>query len=216
MRYGPTRNRPKHGAFVASWLRSRKSVGRPGRQLRYAADMPGPLPTAAWSLDSLRLPKALENDEKGAAVHAALRARARKLWANGATAVPSASLSEAVAVALEDAQREGHIVRGLEQVEKALEREARGLSMADARSGTERGARVSRRPSMASQKSNPVDDVLMRCPSERCANDTSFAKGSTGRVQASGRPRLRRRTCFGARPPRNERPESTTNPRRSA
>jgi hypothetical protein len=35
-------------------------------------------------------------------------------------------------------------VRGLEQVEKKLEQEARGLSMADARSGTERGARVSR------------------------------------------------------------------------
>jgi hypothetical protein len=35
-------------------------------------------------------------------------------------------------------------VRGLEQLEKVLDREARGLSMADARSATERGSRVSR------------------------------------------------------------------------
>lgn len=106
--------------------------------------MPRPLPTAAWSLDRLRLPKALENDATGAAVHAALRARARKLWANGVTLVPSADWSARLAAALDDAQREGQIVRGLEQVEKALEREARGLSMADARSGAERGSRVSR------------------------------------------------------------------------
>lgn len=106
--------------------------------------MPRPLPTPAWSLDSVRLPKALENDAKGPAVHAALRAHARKLWANGATIVPSASWSQGLATALDDAQRERHIVRGLEQVEKVLDREARGLSMADARSGTERGSRVSR------------------------------------------------------------------------
>ena len=39
---------------------------------------------------------------------------------------------------------EGHLVRGLELAEKTLEREARGLSLVDARSATERGVRVSR------------------------------------------------------------------------
>lgn len=36
------------------------------------------------------------------------------------------------------------MVRGLELIEKTLEREARGLSLVDARSATSRGSRVSR------------------------------------------------------------------------
>jgi hypothetical protein len=120
------------------------SVRRHRRQLRYAVDMPRPLPIAVWSLENLRLPKALENDTKGAVVHSALRAHARKLWANGSIIVPSASWGQGLAAALDDVQREGRVVRGLEQLEKVLEREARGLSMADARSATERGSRVSR------------------------------------------------------------------------
>jgi hypothetical protein len=55
-----------------------------------------------------------------------------------------AGWSEALAPALDSARRGGHLVRGLEQVETALAREARGLSMADARSPNVRGSRVSR------------------------------------------------------------------------
>jgi hypothetical protein len=106
--------------------------------------MPAPLSTLAWSLESLRLPKAIENDAKGPALHAALRHDTQKLWAGGALVVPTASWNPSLAAALEGAQREGRLVRGLERVEKALEREARGLSIADARSATERGSRVSR------------------------------------------------------------------------
>ncbi len=106
--------------------------------------MPEPQPTPAYSLESLRLPKSIENDPKGPALHAALRARSEKLWSGGAVVVPTASFGSSLAVALEGVQREGHLVRGLEAVEKALDREARGLSLADARSGTQRGARVSR------------------------------------------------------------------------
>jgi hypothetical protein len=101
-------------------------------------------PTPTWSLESLRLPKALENDALGPSLHAALRAHARKLWSGGVLEVPNASWNDALAAALAGAQREHQLVRGLELVEKTLEREARGLSMADARQATERGSRVSR------------------------------------------------------------------------
>jgi hypothetical protein len=106
--------------------------------------MPSPPPTSAWSLEGLRLPKLLENDPKAAALHVALRAGARKLWSNGALAFPTAPWNPSLVTALEKAQREGHLVRGLELVEKTLEREAHGLSLVDARSATERGSRVSR------------------------------------------------------------------------
>ncbi len=93
----------------------------------------------------MRLPKTIENDPNEAGrLHAALRDGARRLWAGGSLSVPTARWSPALAAELDRARREGYLVRGLEQVETALERQARGLSMADARSATERGARVSR------------------------------------------------------------------------
>lgn len=105
--------------------------------------MPAP-PTPAWSLEGLRLPKSIETDEKGPALHAALRQHTQKLWAGGAIVVPTAGWDRAIAAVLESAQQQGHVVRGLERIEKALARQARGLAMADARSQTERGSRVSR------------------------------------------------------------------------
>jgi hypothetical protein len=86
----------------------------------------------------------MENDANGAAVHAALRAHARKLWEGSRLVVPTAHWSPSLEKALEGAQRERRLVRGLEQIEKVLEREAHGQSLADARSATPRGSRVSR------------------------------------------------------------------------
>jgi hypothetical protein len=106
--------------------------------------MTEPIASPSWSLESLRLPKAIENDAQGPALHAALRERAKKLWAGGAILVPTASWSDALAAALRSAQREGRLERGLERAERALQREVRGLSLADERSATERGSRVSR------------------------------------------------------------------------
>lgn len=103
-----------------------------------------PRSPVASRLDGVRLPKAIEADAAGAALHAALRERAQKLWEGGTLLAPTAAWSEALATALAAAARDGHLVRGLELAEKTLEREARGLSLADARSATERGARVSR------------------------------------------------------------------------
>src|SRR5687767_8229657 len=106
--------------------------------------MPAPPPSPSWSLDGLRLPKTIENDAGAPALHAALRQRCKKLWAGGAIVVPTAAWSPAVSTALETAKQQGHVVRGLERIEKALARQARGLAIADARSATERGSRVSR------------------------------------------------------------------------
>jgi hypothetical protein len=58
--------------------------------------------------------------------------------------VPTVPWSPALASVLEQARDEGSLVRGLELIEKTLEREARGLRIADARSETSRGVRVSR------------------------------------------------------------------------
>jgi hypothetical protein len=103
-----------------------------------------PRSAPASNLEGLRLPKAIEADAAGPALHATLRERARTLWDKGALLAPTAAWNGALVAALVQAQREGHLVRGLELAEKTLDREARGLSLADARSTTERGARVSR------------------------------------------------------------------------
>lgn len=108
------------------------------------SSMPSTPPTPSWSVDELRLPKSLENDARLPALRAALKASARKLWDGGVIDVPVAAWNSEVATALSDTEREGHLVRGLELVEKTLDRQARGLALVDARSGTERGSRVSR------------------------------------------------------------------------
>jgi len=119
-------------------------VERRTARLSYAAAMPASHSPPAWSVAGLRLPKALENDQRGTALHAALRESTKKLWPGGALLVPTGAWTPALASVLSDAQREGLLVRGLEAVERTLEREARGLSMVDAKSATERGSRVSR------------------------------------------------------------------------
>lgn len=106
--------------------------------------MPAPHSTPAWNVAGLRLPKALENTEHGPGLHAALRESTSKLWPGGSLLVPTGVWTPALADVLSDAQRQGLLVRGLELVERTLEREARGLSMVDAKSTTERGSRVSR------------------------------------------------------------------------
>ncbi|HWO13382.1 MAG TPA: hypothetical protein VNN80_27970 [Polyangiaceae bacterium] len=99
--------------------------------------------TPSSLLADLRLPKAIDS-EAAAALLAALRAGARPLWAGGVLLVPTARWTPHLVAAIEAAQREGRLVRGLEQAEKTLAREARGLSLVDARSAAPRGARVSR------------------------------------------------------------------------
>jgi hypothetical protein len=106
--------------------------------------MPAPDSAPTWNFDSLRLPKSLDDLPQLPALRARLSSCCRKLWEGGAVQVPVVSWSEPLASALASAQRERHLLQGIEQAERTLDREAHGLSIADARSATERGSRVSR------------------------------------------------------------------------
>ncbi|HPS93658.1 MAG TPA: hypothetical protein PK600_04270, partial [Deltaproteobacteria bacterium] len=66
------------------------------------------------------------------------------LWPGGAVEVPVAVLSPELEAALRNAYRAGRVVRGLENAEKRLALEERGLCLADRKSAVERGVRVSR------------------------------------------------------------------------
>ncbi|MEY2929720.1 MAG: hypothetical protein RL033_469 [Pseudomonadota bacterium] len=101
-------------------------------------------PPGAWSLDQLRFPKQLDDDSRSEPLRARLRASRRKLWEGGVLEVPVVSWSDRLATALSNAERSGHLLQGIEHAERELEKEAKGLSMADARSSIERGSRVSR------------------------------------------------------------------------
>src|SRR4029079_9466591 len=104
--------------------------------------MPAPDSAPTWNFDSLRLPKSLDDLPQLPALRARLSSCCRKLWEGGAVQVPVVSWSEPLASALASAQRERHLLQGIEQAERTLDREAHGLSIADARSATERGSRV--------------------------------------------------------------------------
>src|SRR6185295_19478296 len=106
--------------------------------------MPASAPPPTWNLERLRFPKTLDDDARLPAVRARLQASCRRLWEGGAIQVPAVPWSEALARAIASAEREGQLIQGIERAERALAREAHGLSLVDARSTTERGSRVSR------------------------------------------------------------------------
>lgn len=106
--------------------------------------MSGSTPRSRFDAGELKLPKTLEADPRCSALKDALRRSARKLWREGDLAVPVAAWSAELATILRNTARDGQLVRGLESIETTLSGEARGLSLSDARSGAERGSRVSR------------------------------------------------------------------------
>lgn len=106
--------------------------------------MPAPAPSPTWTLERLRFPKTLDGDARLPALRAHLQSTCRKLWEGGDVLVPVLEWSQPLAAALATAQRAGHLVQGIESAERALAREAHGLAIADARSESERGSRVSR------------------------------------------------------------------------
>jgi hypothetical protein len=94
--------------------------------------------------ESIRLPKAVEEHARSAAVSAALAARMQPVWTGGDLAIPVVDLSAALARSLKSARSAGRVVRGLERTEEKLAAEARGLDRVDRRLGVARGERVSR------------------------------------------------------------------------
>ena len=93
---------------------------------------------------SLRLPKSVESDPRGPQLLRHLTAHARLLWQGSEIGIPAARMTLELAEALRSAYSAGQVVRSLENAERALAAEERGMQMADRQTGVPRGERVSR------------------------------------------------------------------------
>jgi hypothetical protein len=93
---------------------------------------------------SLRLPKSIANDPRAAHLRQALTTDTRPLWPGGHLLVRHAAWRHDLQDVLRAAYHSGRIVRSLEKAESKLAAEARGLHMADQKSGVSRGGRLSR------------------------------------------------------------------------
>jgi hypothetical protein len=94
--------------------------------------------------DTLRLPRLVEADPRGARLVRNLSAHSAPLRAGSEVRIPVARMDAELAAALQRANDAGRVVRGLESAERALAAEERGLQLADRQSGEARGVRVSR------------------------------------------------------------------------
>ncbi|MFH1488994.1 MAG: hypothetical protein ABII06_08830 [Pseudomonadota bacterium] len=97
-----------------------------------------------WDLRALRLPKPVEADPRGQELLRGLTAHARPLRPGGEIRVPTAAFNPALLEALRIAHRAGQLVRSLDDAERKLAAEGRGLGLVDQKSGVSRGERVSR------------------------------------------------------------------------
>ncbi len=93
---------------------------------------------------NIRLPRQIEADQQGTLVLKMLSEDTRPLWQGSEVMVPFVELKEALASALRSANMSGLAVRGLQCAEERLEREERGLKLADKKQGQNRGGRISR------------------------------------------------------------------------
>lgn len=92
----------------------------------------------------IRLPKLVENDPRTEKITEILTNGMRKLWSNSKISVASVPFSEKFIQTLQMEHRKGRITRGFELIDRKLTSEAKGLSMVDQKSDTQRGQRVSR------------------------------------------------------------------------
>ncbi len=93
---------------------------------------------------TLRLPKSVESDPRGPQLLSNLTTHARPLREGSEIAIPVVGMTRELAEALRSAYSAGQVVRSLENAERKLAAEERGLQMADRQSGSPRGVRVSR------------------------------------------------------------------------
>jgi hypothetical protein len=93
---------------------------------------------------SLRLPKSVESDPRGPQLLRNLTTHTRLLWQGSEIGTPVAGMTPELAEALGNAYSAGRVVRSLENAERTLAAEERGLRMADRQAGVPRGIRVSR------------------------------------------------------------------------
>ncbi|MFA4916886.1 MAG: hypothetical protein WC560_09480 [Syntrophales bacterium] len=92
----------------------------------------------------LRLPKSIECDPQAPQLLHNLTTHTRLLWRESEIMVPVASMTLELAEALRNTYSSGQVVRSLENAERTLAVEERGLQMADRQIGVPRGLRVSR------------------------------------------------------------------------
>ena len=95
-------------------------------------------------MESMRLPRRVEEECDTERLTSELTARAQPLWAGGELRVTRAELAPGLIAALKSAYSAGRIVRGLEGAERALGVEKRGQKQVDRRTGVDRGQRISR------------------------------------------------------------------------
>src|SRR5262245_33203074 len=100
----------------------------------------GETPVTSWPA----FPRDIEADPCAPVLRARLAAGARPLWRESATIVPVVAFDAALGGVLEQAAREGLLVRGLEAASAALDEEERGLAAVASRGGTARAQRISR------------------------------------------------------------------------
>jgi hypothetical protein len=93
---------------------------------------------------TLRLPKSVESDPRGPQLLCNLTTHTRLLWQESEIGIPVARMTLELAEALRRAYSAGQVVRSLENAERKLAAEGRGLEMADRQTGAPRGVRVSR------------------------------------------------------------------------
>jgi hypothetical protein len=93
---------------------------------------------------ALRLPRLVESDPRGQQLLHILTTQTRPLWQGSELKVPVATLSPELAAALRNVLSAGQVVRSLEEAERTLDAEERGLHLVDRRSDIPRGVRISR------------------------------------------------------------------------
>ena len=93
---------------------------------------------------TLRLPKSVESDPRGPQLLRYLTAHTRPLRQESGIGIPVAGMTPELAEALRSAYSAGQVIRSLENAERKLAAEERGLQMADRQIGVPRGVRVSR------------------------------------------------------------------------
>jgi len=91
-----------------------------------------------------RLPKPVEEDQRGDQVIHLLSSHTRPLWSGSKITAASVKLTPNLEAALKNVHQAGQVVRGLELAENRLAREQRGQRISDRKTGTSRGERVSR------------------------------------------------------------------------
>ena len=95
-------------------------------------------------METLRLPRRVEDELGAAPLASELAARSRPLWAGSDVRVPQVEFGPDLEAVLNSAFSAGRIVRGLEGAERVLAAEQRGLEHVDQKTGVARGGRVSR------------------------------------------------------------------------